>query len=112
MLRYELYLKTDIAVSSDKAKYIGTKRMVVRNLVDPQDTRSVYIEPGAKYGSVSVFPGLYSIEFKGDGLESKSINLLVPAVAIPDTMQVKVSLKPSDNEKDLKNTNIWKPLTQ
>lgn len=110
--RYELYLKTEIVVNSDKAKYIGTKRMVIRNLEDPQDTRSVLIDPGVKYGNVPVYPGLYSIEFKGDGLTTKSINLLVPAVIIPDTMQVKVSLQPSTDQKELKNTNIWKPLTQ
>lgn len=109
---YEVYLKTDIAVKSDKAKYIGVKRIVVRNLIDPQDTRSAVIEPGVKYGSVPVLPGIYSVEFKGDGLESKNINLIVPPVAIPDTLQIKVSLQPSTNQQDLKNTNIWKPLTQ
>ncbi|MGC8802592.1 MAG: hypothetical protein ACP5PS_02285, partial [Bacteroidales bacterium] len=109
-ISYELYLKTEIDVKNDNAKYIGTKRMIIRNMVDPQDTKSAFIEPGVKYTSVSVVPGLYTIEFKGDGLESRNINLLVPAVAIPDTMQVKVSLQSSTNPQDLKNTNIWKPL--
>ncbi|MGC8823356.1 MAG: TolB family protein [Bacteroidales bacterium] len=109
-ISYELYLKTEIDVKNDNAKYIGTKRMIIRNMVDPQDTKSAFIEPGVKYTSVSVVPGLYTIEFKGDGLESRNINLLVPAVAIPDTMQVKVILQSSTNPQDLKNTNIWKPL--
>ncbi|MCX7986715.1 MAG: hypothetical protein N2662_07235 [Bacteroidales bacterium] len=109
---YELYLKTEIAVINENAKYLGTKRIVVRNLIDPQDTRSSVIEPGVKYSSVPVFPGLYTIEFKGEGLESKAINLLVPSVAIPDTMLVKVSLKPAVGTNDGNNTNIWKPISK
>jgi hypothetical protein len=80
--------------------------------MDPQDTRTTIIEPNMKYGNIAVVPGMYSVEFKGDGLESKSIQLIVPSVAIPDTMLVKVTLNASQNAEDLKNTNIWKPLSK
>ncbi len=109
-VNYELYLKTDIIVNYDEAKYIGTKRIIVKNLSDHEDIRTVNIENKMKYGYIPVNQGIYTIEFKGDGLQEKTINLLVPAVSVNDTMLIKVTLDPSQKTEDLGNTNIWKPL--
>jgi hypothetical protein len=107
---YELYVKTELRVNNTEAKHIGNKRVVLSNLNDEQDVKSVDINSNSKYTSFPVNEGIYKMEFKGDGLESREIQLLVPAVPTVDTMVLKISLNPSKNIEDLSNTNIWKPL--
>ncbi len=105
---YTLILKTEIKVDANDAKYIGIKRVVASNLNDENDVISIEAPAKEKYLRLEIKEGIYSIELKGQGLDSRKFTLVVPAVPTTDTMIIRATLKPSEGSST--DENIWKPL--
>jgi len=103
-----LYVKTFITPSQSDIKV--PKMVTVISKTDSVEVRNYEAAALDKFVLFPLKEGNYTIDMKGNGLESKKIDLVVPIIPSTDTLIIKVSLNPGESISD--TTNIWKTEQQ